>query len=142
MWSNVIAAALRNLIRNGTYSAINIFGLAIGFAAAFLIALYGQDEYSFDSFWPDHARIFRMSESARLNEGSPMRADATFSFIAEARKTDFPELEATTRLASAQFLLRQDDKEATAKFRFWVDPTFFTFFPVTAVGGDPTTALS
>jgi len=34
-----LAAALRNLLRNRVYTAINLFGLSLGFAAALLIAL-------------------------------------------------------------------------------------------------------
>jgi hypothetical protein len=32
MLRNYLAAALRNLFRNGAYAVINIFGLALGFA--------------------------------------------------------------------------------------------------------------
>ena len=46
MLQNYLAAALRNLIRNGTYAAINILGLTCGFAAAILIALFVRDEYT------------------------------------------------------------------------------------------------
>jgi putative ABC transport system permease protein len=40
MFRNYLAAALRNLMRNKLVSFINIAGLAIGFSAALLIALY------------------------------------------------------------------------------------------------------
>ena len=36
MFRNYLAAALRNLVRNRLYAAINILGLGIGFAAALL----------------------------------------------------------------------------------------------------------
>lgn len=39
MPQNYLAAALRNLFRNGAYAVINIFGLSLGFAAIILIAL-------------------------------------------------------------------------------------------------------
>ena len=40
MLRNYLAAALRNLFRNGAYAVINVFGLALGFAAIILIALF------------------------------------------------------------------------------------------------------
>ena len=38
MFENYLAAALRNLLRNRAYTAINLFGLSLGFAAALIIA--------------------------------------------------------------------------------------------------------
>ena len=56
MFRNVLAATLRNLMRNRLYAAISIGGLAIGMAAAILTGLYVRDEVSFDSFMPGHDR--------------------------------------------------------------------------------------
>jgi putative ABC transport system permease protein len=61
MLQNYLAAALRNLLRNGVYAIINILGLALGFAAVILIALFVRDEYSFDRFIPDHERIYNVT---------------------------------------------------------------------------------
>jgi putative ABC transport system permease protein len=58
MFRSYIVAALRNLARNRLYAAINIIGLAVGFAAAILIALFVRDELSFDRFWPDYQRVY------------------------------------------------------------------------------------
>ena len=54
MFRSYIAAALRNLARNRVYGAVTITGLAIGFAAAMLIALFVRDEYSYDRFFPGY----------------------------------------------------------------------------------------
>jgi len=48
MFSNYLKIALRNLMRNRVYSAINIFGLAMGVACCLLLSLYIQDEISYD----------------------------------------------------------------------------------------------
>jgi len=60
---NYLLAALRNLRRNRAYAAINVIGLVVGFAAATLIALYVRDEYSYDRFFPEHERTYRVTES-------------------------------------------------------------------------------
>ena len=44
MFRNYLAAALRNLVRNRLYTAINIVGLTVAFAAALLIALFLRDD--------------------------------------------------------------------------------------------------
>ena len=64
MLRNYLAAALRNLFRNGAYAVINIFGLALGFAAVILIALFVRDEYR--SFFEDiPAEIERLYASPK-----------------------------------------------------------------------------
>lgn len=61
MLKNHLLSILRNLKRNKAYAAINIMGLAIGFAAATLIAVYVRSEFTFDKHYPQHERIFRLS---------------------------------------------------------------------------------
>ena len=50
MLRNHIRIALRNLTRNSSFSFINIAGLSVGMAAFLLIALFIQDELSYDRF--------------------------------------------------------------------------------------------
>src|SRR5665213_3155367 len=61
MLSNYLAAALRNLLRNRTHAAINLFGLALGFAAALLIVLFVRDEYSFDRFFSGYRDVYLLT---------------------------------------------------------------------------------
>ncbi len=50
MLRNYFVVALRNLIRNRAFSAINITGLALGLATCLLIGLYVGHELSYDRF--------------------------------------------------------------------------------------------
>ena len=65
MFANVLAAALRNLMRNRLYAAISILSLAIGMAAALLTFLYVRDERSGISWSatpaPTRARSVRLA---------------------------------------------------------------------------------
>ena len=63
MFRNYLAAALRNLARNKLYAAINIVGLAVGFAAAILIALFVRDEFSYDTWIPGHERTYLLTQT-------------------------------------------------------------------------------
>jgi putative ABC transport system permease protein len=63
VFRNYLAAALRNLVRNRLYAAINIIGLAAGFAAALLIALFVRDEFSYDKWIPDHENTYLVTFS-------------------------------------------------------------------------------
>ena len=60
MLGNYFKIAWRNLLRNKTFSFINIFGLAIGMAACLLILQYVSFELSYDSFNTKADRIYRV----------------------------------------------------------------------------------
>ena len=51
MLKNYLKIAWRNLVKNKTFSIINILGLATGLCCFLLIALYVMDELSYDRFW-------------------------------------------------------------------------------------------
>jgi len=59
MLKNYFKVAIRNLVRNKSFSAINISGLAIGMASAILILLWIQNEVSHDRF---HTKLDRLYE--------------------------------------------------------------------------------
>ena len=50
MLRNMFKIAWRNAIRQKQFTLLNILGLSIGVTACLLIALYVQDERSFDKF--------------------------------------------------------------------------------------------
>jgi putative ABC transport system permease protein len=141
MLQNYLAAALRNLVRNGTYALINILGLALGFAAVILIALFVRAEYSYDRFYPDHDRIHLVTEIVNLPGEAPIRITVTAANIGPAMKLDFPEIEAVTRISPMFASLRHGDVYSTSAV-FWADPNFFRVFPVKVIAGNPDQALS
>lgn len=60
MIKNFFKIAFRNLWRSKGFSAINIFGLAIGMASAILILLWIQNEMSHDRFHEKENRLYTM----------------------------------------------------------------------------------
>ncbi len=60
MVSNYLKTALRFLQRNISFTVINIAGLTAGITAFLLIALYLQNELSFDKHLPENAQLYRM----------------------------------------------------------------------------------
>ena len=58
MFKNYWIVSWRTLVRNKVYSIVNALGLALGICACLVIYLITRYEYSFDTFHPDHHRIF------------------------------------------------------------------------------------
>ena len=114
MLRSYFTAAIRNLFRNRAYAAINLCGLALGFMAAILIALFVRDEYSYDRFFPDYQRIYRVSETVQFPNRSPMYRSMTFSYVAAALRREFPEVQIATRLIPTRAVLRHGDGQLGA----------------------------
>jgi len=69
MFRNYIKIAWRHIRSQKLYAFINIFGLAVGMAATILIALYVQQELSYDRYHEKADRIYRISREWRNADG-------------------------------------------------------------------------
>jgi putative ABC transport system permease protein len=138
---NYFAAAVRNLFRNRAYAAINLFGLALGFTVAILIALFVRDEYSYDRFFPDYLRIYRVLETIEFPNRSPVYSSTTFSVVAAGLKKRFPEVQMATRLTRSRAILRHGVVQTLTSID-WADPDFFRLFPFKTLSGNPVEGLS
>ncbi|MCE7040638.1 ABC transporter permease [Dyadobacter sp. CY312] len=67
MLQNYLKIAFRNLVKNKTYSAINIGGLAVGMAVAMLIGLWVYDELSFNKYHQNYDRIAQVMQQQTLD---------------------------------------------------------------------------
>jgi putative ABC transport system permease protein len=94
MLRNYFKIAWRNLKKHKAFSFINIFGLAVGIAAFWLIALYVTDELSYDRYNTKADRIFRVVQHGTWNSGKFDLA-VTSAPYADALKSDFPQVEQT-----------------------------------------------
>ncbi len=73
MLKNLFKTAWRSLLRNKTFSLINILGLALGLACSLLIILWVQDERGMDAFHGNKSDLYTVYErvySANKVEGA------------------------------------------------------------------------
>src|ERR1700748_2427958 len=97
MIKNYIKTAFRNLWKNKGFTAINVFGLALGLATCLLIVFYVFDELSYDRYNVNADRIYRINNDIKFggNQNSYAVAPAP---AAAALKADFPDVEQSARL--------------------------------------------
>ncbi len=145
MLISYLTIAFRNLLKNKTYSFINIFGLALGLACVFLILQYLKQELSYDRFHANAENIYRITwedENPQTRVPHPM---------AQAMVQDFAEVESAVSLTplwgpgliretfsirNLEKDIRYDESNVLA-----VDSTFFDVFTFPLIKGDPETAL-
>jgi len=141
MFGNYIKITFRNILRHKGYYFINVAGLSIGIICFILIALFIQDELSYDRYHEKADRIYRAGVRAVWadNEFHGAVSPAPFS---KALVTEFPEVEASTRLRRFGFpVIRYKEKVFSEERWYWADGTFFEVFTVPFIQGDPKTAL-
>src|SRR6185295_15320546 len=69
MLKSIVITALRNIFRNGAFSAINLIGLSVSMSLGMLIIMIVKEQYSFDDFHQDSDRIYRVNTRAIRTNG-------------------------------------------------------------------------
>lgn len=69
MLRNYFTIAWRNLVKNRTFSFINIGGLAIGMAVTLLTGLWIHEELTFNRYHKNYARIVQVMQHQHFNDG-------------------------------------------------------------------------
>jgi uncharacterized alpha/beta hydrolase family protein len=77
MFRNYFKTAFRALLKNKTYSVINIIGLSVGTLCCLYILLYVQDQYSYDKHHTQANNIYRITTD--LTVGGDRHNNATSS---------------------------------------------------------------
>lgn len=140
MLRNYLKIALRNLRRQLFYASLNVLGLSLGIASVLLILLYVADELSYDRFYPQADRIFRIASwDATLNGGSELAL--TPDAVAGAAMREVAEVVAATRVYRAWEAIRYQDQAFVEHDWQYVDSSFFSVFGYELLEGDPATAL-
>ena len=145
MFNNYLKIALRTMLRNKSYSIINILGLSIGVACCLLLALYIQDERSYDQHHQRLSTIYRITTHFHTENGLDDLA-TTSPPIAMAMQEEVPEVEVAARLLNppgvSQNLIRYGDNTFYETDGFLADSTLFDILTFNFIEGNPKKALA
>lgn len=143
MIKSYLKTAVRFLLKNKTFSFINIFGLATGTLCCLYILMFVQDQYSYDKHHKNAKDIYRITSTLALT-GDKHNNGTASPPIAPTIKRDFPEVEQYTRLVPTDMLgnsknmLKYKDKTFYENGMVYVDSTFFDVFTYHFVAGRDT----
>lgn len=140
MFSNFLKTAIRNLIRNKTFSFINIIGLAIGLAASIIIAMWVFDELSYDKFHEHSDNIYRVERDI-VFQGQAYVVPVTGAVYGSTILKDYPEVIDMVRVDPATLSIEDKNKTRYNEMVMYVDTGFFNVFTFPLAKGDPETAL-
>ena len=145
MIKNYLKIAIRNLQKHKFYSAINVVGLSIGIACCMLITLFIIDELSYDKHHAHSEDVYRIRMEGSFG-GNDFNMAVSPAPLAEALMTDYPEVEAATRLRSRGSYLIKKDLEGEINIKenrvIFADKNVFEVFTIPVLQGDSKRALA
>jgi putative ABC transport system permease protein len=143
MFLSYLRIAIRNAIRQKTYTLVNVLGLTIGIAVSILISFWILDEISYEKYFDKADQIHRIdlfTDVPQTRTPHPM---------AQAMVRDFPEVENATSLtpvfgpnmSKPTFAIEYEEIRFDEKNVFAADTGFFDVFSFEFIMGDPNTAF-
>jgi putative ABC transport system permease protein len=142
VFKNYLKTAWRNLANSKVYSVLNILGLATGLTCFLLISLYVMDELSYDRFYPNADRIYRINSDIRFG-GADLHMPVTSDMMGQLLEKDYPQVEQYTRIYTfaGDKLIRKGNEYIDESEVANVDSTFFDVFKMPVIAGNTTHAL-
>jgi putative ABC transport system permease protein len=140
MFKNYFITSMRSLMRSKGFSAINIVGLAVGFATFSLISFHVYNELTFDRYHKNADRIFRIVEDLRTENEILFQAASSPPMGPRFLK-DFPEVENYVRFQQWNLLAQRNDISSYERESYIADSTVFDVFSFNLLKGDKKTAL-
>ena len=120
----------------------------VSIAACLLIVLYVKHEVSYDTFFPNADRIYKMGLERKYPNHSTFFALVPHSYAAAIQR-DFPEVENTLQLLGpnqdmiVNYKVNENETKTFEEDYFlFADSSFFSFFDINLIKGDKKTALA
>lgn len=141
MLKNYFLVAIRHLKRQPGYSFLNIMGLTIGISSALLIALYLDQELSFDTYQEKADLTYRISTDFTEPDNS-VRWAITQPVLGRTVKEEFQEVAQFVRFAGVgDARLAYGDISYITEDMYLTDSTVFDVFTFNFLQGNKETAL-
>ena len=142
MFKNYFKIAWRNTMRHKAYSAINIFGLAIGIAACLLILQYVSFELSYENFQANKDRIYRVQQDRYDNGKLSTQWAAGAYAVGNSFKDAIPEIEDYVKVVgNGRVTAEINNQPLKIEKVYFASGSFFNIFTYPLIGGNKNTAL-
>lgn len=143
MIQNYFKIALRRLLRQFSYTAINVIGLSAGIASFLLIMLYIQYHLEFDKHIPEIQSLYRVVQIQQADGVGEQHVAVHMGPLSETLVKDIPEIIDAVRVMSwGSVPVQVGDAYYSQENVVWTDPSIFRLFGVKLLMGDTAAALT
>lgn len=133
--------AVRSARKRPLQTSVNLVGLSIGLAACMLISVFVWHQTTYDRFFEDGDRIYRIATDYHI-DGNQVRSASTVGPLLPVLMESTSEIERGVRLSFGSLEFKRDLLEFQSDAVLFADSTFFDVLPFTLARGDVRTALS
>lgn len=135
MFNSYLKTAIRSLLRQKAFSAINILGLSVGMACSMLILQYVRYELTYDQQHLKSDNVYRVLRETQRPDGNSKFSPYLSGILGKAMEAEIPEVEETSRLSSfGGVTVTSGSRQIRASLSF-ADPTFFDIFDFKLIDG-------
>jgi putative ABC transport system permease protein len=140
MFKSIMLAAVRNIVRHKTFSAINLIGLSVSMSLCMLIILIVKEQYAYDNFHADGDRIYQVNATVTSQQNGSFDVASTPMPVATALKeyNIAEEVVAVHRFVTGDATIGTLTQPLKGLF---VDPSFLQVFNFPLVKGSSSSAL-
>ncbi len=141
MLKNLLKISVRTILKDKTYSLINVTGLTIGITCSLFLLMYILHEVSYDRYHKNARNIYRVVSNIKETDNAFTWAVAQIP-LAEELRDNYPEVKNAVRFFdTGRTLYKNGDKQFYEENFFLADSTVFDMFTYPFLYGDPATAL-
>ena len=141
MIRNYLLIAYRNLVRNKTFSLLNIIGLAVGITAAITIGAFIIGELKVDAFQQEASNTYLLHWKEDLKGEGSRNVGLTTRQDAELLKGQLASVSDVINVRNIRSSVQVGDQKYSSDV-LMAEKHFFQFFDFELLKGDPATALN
>lgn len=145
MFSSSLTTAIRNLLRNKTFSILNLAGLISALVSFIIIRQYIHSESHYDKFQPHGENIYRISLKLFEDGKLSYQSARAYAAIAPAIKAEIPEVEDACRITPIQQVTlsyEEANKQFIERKACYADISFLKMFALEFIEGETESVLS
>ena len=139
MFKNYLKVGFRNLLKNKSFTAINVIGLSVSMAVCLIIILIINDQTSYDKFQVDADRIYRFTHKG--NTGPDLGIATVPEPLGGTMNDRFAGMEHMVNFHRFNGEVLNEGKAIDLQ-GYFTDPSFFKLFSFKLKAGNPETALT
>lgn len=130
-------SSLRNLLRSKLFTSINVIGLSISIAVFLALSGYVLYHFSFDKFYEDGNRIYRVEYAEYQDELPVLQTSRSHDRAALLMHEYVPQVEAVTRIYHEKAYVFHEDIRIVDQNMLFVDSSFMKVFSINLISGTP-----
>lgn len=139
MFKTNLKIAWRHLVKDKQFTILNVIGLSAGLACSLLIFLWISDELSYDKFFANDDRLYKLMEKRSNSNGDISYSEESSGKLSEAVKQSVPGVEYAAAVAPPgwfpQNTLSVNDQNIKASGQY-AEKDYFNIFSFPLVEGN------